>query len=155
MNYKIVVRETDPQPMMAIRATCRAAEIGAILQEILPEVWRFLEAKKVKPAGPPFTRFFSYDDGVVDLEGGIPVEKTVDGEGRIAAGELPGGPAATTLHIGPYNTLPEAHDALHTWMHEHNKVSAGPQWEFYRTDPGREPDPSRWETELIWPIRDA
>lgn len=140
---------------MAIRTTCRAVEIGGILREILPEVWGYVESHELKPVGPPFTRFYSYVDGVVDLEGGIPVENTADGEGRVKPSELPGGTVATTIHTGPYEKLPEAHDALHGWMREHKKESAGSQWEFYITDPGEEPDPARWKTELIWPIRDA
>jgi effector-binding domain-containing protein len=77
------------------------------------------------------------------------------GEGRIISGTLPGGPVATTVHLGPYDKLPDAHDALHIWLEEHHKHSAGPQWELYWTDPGLEPDPNKWKTELMWPIESA
>jgi effector-binding domain-containing protein len=46
-----------------------------------------------------------------------------------------------------------AHAALMTWLEENGKAQAGPIWEVYWTDPGQEPDPSRWKTELILPIR--
>ena len=60
---------------------------------------------------------------------------------------------ATTVHMGPYDRLPDAHDALHVWLRENARDSAGPQWEVYWTDPGLEPDPSKWKTELMWPIK--
>lgn len=42
---------------------------------------------------------------------------------------LPGGPAATTVHEGPYDT-------------------AGAPWESYITDPAEYPDPKDWKTEV-------
>jgi effector-binding domain-containing protein len=88
----------------------------------------------------------------VDIEGGMPVKTQLSGSGRIVAGELPGGKVATTIHTGPYEKLPEAHDALHAWIQEKDVTSAGPQWECYLTDPGKEPDPNKRQTELLWPI---
>jgi len=155
VSYDIEVREVDPQLMVSIRTTCQAAEIAAVLQEILPEVYKFLERLGVKPSGPPFTRFHGFDQNRVDLESGLPVSESVEGKGRIEPGELPGGTVVTTMHVGPYEKLPEAHDALHVWMRKKNKTPSGPQWEYYWTDPGEEPDPSKRRTELIWPIREA
>lgn len=155
MSYDIEEKEVEPQPMVSIRATCRAAEIGPTLQEILPEVHAYVMRKGVEPSGPPFTRFHSYDNGYADIESGLPVASPIEGEGRIIAGELPGGIVVSTIHTGPYGKLPEAHDALHTWMRERNKVSAGAQWEYYITNPGEEQDSSKFQTELVWPIKDA
>lgn len=153
MPYEIVVKEIDAQPIVSIRTQCHAAEIGAILGEILPEIFRYLRSHDVWPSGPPFTRYHGFSETQVDIEGGMPVSERVPGTGRIAAGELPGGTAVTTVHMGPYEKLPEAHDALHVWMRDHQKESAGAQWEYYWTDPGREPDPSKRKTELVWPIK--
>ncbi len=155
MEYEIAVRTIEPQPVMSVRLKCHAAEIGAVLREVLPEVWRHIEHHEGRPAGPPFTRYHDYADGRVDLEAGIPVESPLPEGGRVRAGELPGGRVVTTVHVGPYEKLPEAHDALHVWMREHGHAPDGPQWEYYLTDPGEEPDSSRWRTELVWPIRDA
>ena len=155
MPYEIEEKEVEPQPMVSIRATCRAAEIGPTLQEILPEVFTYVMRMGAVPSGPPFTRFHSYDKGYADIESGIPVAQPVEGEGRISAGELPGGTVVSTVHTGPYDKLPEAHDALHTWMREKHKESAGAQWEYYLTDPGEQPDSTKLQTELVWPIRDA
>lgn len=152
MPYDIEVKQLVPQPMVSIRTQCHAAEIGATLREILPEVARYLERMGVKPAGPPFTRYHGIENNRVDIEGGLPVAEAVAGEGRVSSGELPGGTVATTIHVGPYEKLPEAHDALDAWIHEQNKASAGPQWESYWTDPGKEPDPDKRKTELLWPI---
>lgn len=151
-EYKIEVKQIDPQPIVSIRVQCRWIEIGETLAEILPEVWRYLRKHDVYPAGPPFTRYHGYSDNKVDLEGGMPVADALPGEGRIAAGELPGGMVAMTTHTGAYEDLPDAHEALQTWITTNGKKSLGPHWEIYVTDPGKEPDPFKRKTDLCWPI---
>jgi effector-binding domain-containing protein len=152
MSYKVEVKELKPQPMVSVRGSCRVAEIGPILKEILLEVFYYLDKGGVKPSGPPFTRYHHYDGTNCEIEAGFPVPEPQEGEGRIEPGELPGGSAAATIHVGPYEMLPDAHDALDAWMNENGRRSRGPQWECYITDPGKEPDPWKRETELLWPI---
>ena len=89
----------------------------------------------------------------MELEGGMPVAAKVDGDGRVESGELPGGDIVTTMHVGPYEKLVEAHDALHVWMRENGKQLASAHWEIYWTDPGQEPNPANYKTELRWPIK--
>jgi effector-binding domain-containing protein len=54
--------------------------------------------------------------------------------------------------VGPYDTLGETYAALMRWIGEQGRVVAGPMWEVYWTDPGTEPDPARWRTEVIIPV---
>jgi effector-binding domain-containing protein len=153
MSYEIIVKEVDAQPIVSIRTRCHAAVIGSTLAEILPEVFSYLRENDVWPSGPPFTRYHGFTETEVEIEGGMPVASPLAGAGRIVAGELPGGRVATTIHTGPYEKLPEAHDALHIWMREKKVDPAGAQWEHYLTDPGKEPDPHKRQTELVWPIK--
>jgi len=153
MPYEITVKEPDPQPMVSVRANCMVAEIGPSLAEILPEVFSYLDKLGVKPSGPPFTRYHSYDGTNCEIESGFPVAEPQPSEGRITAGELPGGELVSTIHVGPYEDLPKAHDALDEWIKENGKKSRGPQWESYVTDPGEEPDPAKRQTVLLWPVK--
>jgi effector-binding domain-containing protein len=152
MEYTIELKKLEPQPMVSIRTSCRVAEIGPALAEILPEVFHYLDKRKVRPSGPPFTRYHSYDGSICEIEAGMPVPEPQPGEGRVAAGELPGGTVASCIHEGPYEELPAAHDAIDAWMKKNGKKSRGPQWESYITDPGKEPDPHKRQTELLWPV---
>ena len=153
MSYEIELKDIGPQPIVSIRIKCKVAEIGPTINEILPEVFNFLDGRGVQPVGPPFTRYHGFVDDDVDLEGGFPVAEPQSDGGRIKCSELPGGIVASTVHTGPYEELPKAHDALHCWMEEQGRESAGPQWERYLTDPGKEPEPSAQKTELFWPLK--
>ena len=93
------------------------------------------------------------DGGAVDLECGMPVAAPLKGTDRIRAGELPGGKAATVTHTGPYDQLGQTWEKLMAWMKSEGLEPAGAPWEVYVTDPGREPDSSKWRTDIFFPVR--
>ena len=152
MAYEMEVRTLQSQPVASIRVTTTPAEIGSTLGQLLPEIWRHLEKLGVHPAGPPFARYHAHDAGQVDLEAGLPVPGPIAGDERIAAGELPAGEVVTTWHVGPYDTLSRAYEAVEAWIKERGREPAGAPWEVYWTDPGEVPDPNEWKTELLWPV---
>jgi len=152
MAFRVELRAVLPQPVLSIRVKTRPGKIGATLVEILPEVHGYLKELRVAPAGPPFTRYYHFSAEEVELEGGLPVSKRIGGRGRIEAGELPGGLLAACWHIGPYDGLPAAHQALRTWLNEQGRKAAGPSWEVYWTDPAEVPNPAEWKTEVICPV---
>jgi effector-binding domain-containing protein len=151
--YTIKTRKLKPQPIAAIRVTANPAGIGEAFREVLPEVASYLERAGASPAGPPLARFFDYSEEEADFEAGFPVPEPVESEGRVAAGELPGGLAAVTTHAGPYEGLQDAHDAVGEWVLANQHDPAGPVWEVYLTGPSEESDPSAWRTEVVWPLR--
>jgi effector-binding domain-containing protein len=153
MSYEIEVRELSPQPMVGIRRTCAVKDIQKTLGEVLQGTFGYVMGKGAQPVGPPFTIYHRIDGETVELEGGCPTATALPGEGDVVAGELPGGEVAFTWHVGPYDTIENAHNDLLAWLAANDKAQAGPMWEVYWTDPGQEPDPARWKTELILPIR--
>ena len=50
-------------------------------------------------------------------------------------GELPGGDAVTTVHLGPYETLGVGGTRLASWCSKHRRTPAGPPWAIYLDDP--------------------
>jgi effector-binding domain-containing protein len=152
MTYEVTVRNVDAQPVASVRVTIKPAEIGDTLGGLLAQIRQYLQGQGIAPAGPPFSRSHTYSSEAVDLEAGYPVEQPVDGEGRIAASQLPGGPVAATWHMGPYNKIQRAYDALGAWMAEQDREPSGAPWEVYWTGPGAEPDSAKWKTEIVWPI---
>jgi AraC family transcriptional regulator len=152
MSYQVSKRHLDPQPVLAIRKRVKRSELASALGAQLGRIVHHAQRSGAVIAGQPFTRYFDWGPGVVTVEIGIPVIGPVAGNGDIIAGELPGGPVATTTHMGAYDQLGAAHAALQVWI-EDNQVSAGgAPWELYVTDPVGHPDPKDWKTELFWPL---
>lgn len=151
-DYECAVKKVTAQPTLSITGRTRVANLSATIGEFLPEVWQYITAQGATPAGPPFTRYHEIGAEEVVLEAGLPVPPGIQGKGRIKAGTLPGGEVVSTVHVGPYHSLPDAGAALTAWAKAHGRAAAGPNWELYVTDPGVEPDPTRWKTEVVQPL---
>ncbi len=59
----------------------------------------------------------------------------------------------TAIHRGPYDGLPESYQQIEKWIREQGLAVAGAPWETYLTDPGENPDPATWETEIVQPVQ--
>jgi len=88
----------------------------------------------------------------LDMEIGFPFEQTLTGKGNVIAGEIPGGRAAACLHVGPYDQLGAAYEALKRWMQENGHVPAGVAYEFYLNDPQTTP-PAGLRTQVVFPLQ--
>jgi AraC family transcriptional regulator len=152
MDYRFEQRDVPAMNVLFAKSTCKPSEISATLGRLLPRVFASLVELGVRPVGPPFCRYTNWREDECDLEGGIIVDGLVSGFGDIEGGQIGGGPAVHTLHIGPYTELSKAYDALQQWLGENGKQSAGAPFELYLTDPGRVPDSAEWQTEIYWPV---
>lgn len=149
--YRIVDRKE--QRVASIRVRCKPAEISATLAVLLPEVMAHLTATGARIAGAPFTRYHAIAAGEIDLEAGIPVQQPIGEKGRVVNATLPAGQTATVWHVGPYEGLAAAHEALQAWVTAQEKRADGAPYEIYWTDPGMVPDPAKWRTQLFQPVR--
>lgn len=154
MSAAVTLVTLQPRPALVMRATVAAGEIAAKLAEILPQVRKFAQSKGATPAGPPFAYYLAWNtDGTTDLEAGFPLTSAVAGEDPIEAVTLPGGEAAMLVHTGSHDKLGDVHAELGAWVRANRRQTAGPVWESYVTDPGANPDPAAWTTEVYWPVK--
>jgi AraC family transcriptional regulator len=150
----IVVKDLPVVYALIMRRTIGRDEIAAALSEILPAVFGYAQRHGLALTGPPFTRYPQVGMGSIVIEGGVPVAALPAGEpgDGIETLTIPAGPAAVTVHYGPYDRLPDTYGAVDAWIREQGHAVAGPPWETYLTDPGERPDPETWETEIVQPI---
>ena len=153
------IQHRQPQPVLSVRATVPVAELTALQGEALRELWSSLQHQGVRPTGPPYVRYHSFGEADTDMEVGIPVVTGAVWQGRVAAGELPGGTVVSAWHLGAHDRLGDAYAGLQAWLTEHGHQPAGPGWEVYHwidlgqePDPASWPEPSSWRTQLVQPI---
>ena len=108
----VEIQQREPQPVVSIRATVRIVDLVEAMDDRLRALSGYLQQRGAQPAGPPFVRYHTFGETETDVEFGIPVGEPNAGEGRIAGGELPGGRAVTTWHIGPHDTQGDAYACL-------------------------------------------
>lgn len=152
-GYEIDEVELAPQTVASIVVPgITAGAVSAALHGTLPDVFSHLQANGVAMVGAPFTRQHGAGaDAMFDLEAGIPVGGPFPETDTIKARELPGGPAIATVHVGPYDGLPDAFAALAAWLTEHGREAAGPWWESYEDDPSATPA-AEVRTRVVQPL---
>ena len=152
------------QPYAAVRARVTMAELAG-LGARLGEVFGWLGARGIAPAGPPFFRYNVIDMArELEVEAGVPIATVITGDDQVAAGVLPAGRYATATHVGHPDELLEATSALLDWAAGQDlkwDVAPGPDgehWacrlESYLTNPDEEPDMSKWVTQLAFRLAD-
>lgn len=159
-NEPEIVQRAE-QPYLAIKATVTMETIGTVLPSLHPEMFAWLDAHGVRPAGAPFSKYNAIDmQRELEIEAGVPVAEAVAGDERVQPGVLPAGNYAETVHTGHPASLVDATAALLDWAAKRGlvwDVSVTPQgqrWgcrlEIYETDPRVEPDLDKWETRLAF-----
>ena len=152
MSWSCEVVTLNPQHGLTKRGQCPMEQIADLMGGLLGAVCTHMGEKGVEMAGPPFSIYHAVE-GQFDVECGIPTKAPVDGDGEILSVTLPEGPAATTLHVGPYDQLGDAWDHLKKWVRNQEHIPGGAPWEFYLNDPGKVKDPAKFETKLFIPLR--
>ncbi|HKP51765.1 MAG TPA: GyrI-like domain-containing protein [Chloroflexia bacterium] len=158
-NNDVKIEQLEPQPVLSIRATVRIEQLGEVMGDRIQALRDYLQQHGAQPAGPPFVRYHTFGETETDLETGVPVTSPIGGEGRIAGGELPGGPVITSWHTGPHDKLGDAYARIETWLREQGRERDGAAWEvYYWIDLSHDLDPSSWDpstwgTQLVQPIK--
>ncbi len=144
------------RPALCERVQVPAAQIGPQMGESLGKVFQYVMSHGGQPAGPPYSRYYNFGEPTVDFESGMPlVAPIAPGDGLqateipgLSATEVPGLRGVTTVYTGPYDGLGQAWQELYAWLGANGFTSTA-ALEEYLTDPGAEPDPSKWQTRLI------
>lgn len=151
--YQIAPRTLPEQPTIAMHGKADAEHIGFWLSAAYRAVGDHAARIGAQFSGPPYARYRPMDTELCEfeIEAGFPVASPASGirDGTVEAGTLPGGRAATTWHVGPYDSLACAHEAIDRWITERGGATDGPCWEVYYSDPISEADSRRWRTEVI------
>ena len=153
MDLEFSTTQIESQPILGIRTSAKMQDLPELLGAHFGEVYGYVTQIGQQPAGMPFSRYHSMDGESVDIECGIPINAPLDGTDRVRPGELPGGIVATVIHKGPYEGLPQTWSALFEWLGAQGLKPGGAPWEVYLTDPGAEPDSSKWRTQIFFPVQ--
>jgi DNA gyrase inhibitor GyrI len=156
-----VLVERPPVPYVGIRRPVTMSTFHLVADRF-PELFAWLDAHSLTPAGPPFFRYHVIDMArELLVEAGVPVDEPIaHPDGDVVPGVLPGGTYAVTTHVGHPEELVQvtadllAYGDAHGWEWDRHDTPDGDAWgsrlELLLTDPRLEPDMSRWETQLAF-----
>jgi effector-binding domain-containing protein len=153
MQYAIRTEQVNPIPTAVVRRQARVNELSRVIPEACGTVWNAIKAAGVK-GGRHVAVYRKNPDGQFDLEIGAEVEGPFAGQGEVIGSALPAGEVATTTHLGPYNKLGEAHQAVQDWCKANNRTPVEPCWEVYGhwVDEWNN-DPSKIRTDIYYLLK--
>ena len=133
MPYDVVVETVPAELVAAVRAHVPIGGIAKAWKPALDQVWAYL---KVNDGLRPGHNLFLYHhpdrrDEAMDIDFGVQVSRPFEREGEVRCIETPAGEVARTIHIGPYDRLGDAHNAIHAWCASNSRKIARASWEIY------------------------
>lgn len=148
-TYEIETRTVDREiPTAVVCGTCDVAGMAAFLGHAFEAAASYLGRNGVGPVGMPYARYRVLGEGRFDVEAGFPAATPVPGQDDVEPSSLPAGTAAVTTHVGPYDEVAHAYEALVAWVEEHGEATGAP-WEVYLSAPDADPP----TTEVWLPYR--
>lgn len=172
MDPEPKIEERPQRPYAGIAGEAAdEGEFRGFVDSFFPELFGWLGSHGLEPAAP-FIRYLEMasDGQPLRFELAVPTPAAPNPDGRVHAGTLPAGRYATYLHVGPYRhaEVPDLNDArgkLTAWVAREGLRLAAAETprgtayeanvEHYLTDASREPDWSKWETQLAFLIADG
>src|SRR5215472_16283454 len=124
MMSEAKIVERPAQPYVAIVTRLSFRDITKAADQVLPELFSWMQRHGIAPSGAPFFKYNVIDmSRELELEVGVPVSGKVQGGYDVVGGILPQGRYASLINKGPYDRLIDANAALLKWIAEkHLKV---------------------------------
>jgi effector-binding domain-containing protein len=133
MNYDVVVETAYPELVAAVRVIVPIGGIARAWKPALDQVWAFLKTNGGLGHGHNLFLYHHPErrNEAMNIDFGVQVVHRFERDGDVRCVETPAGEVARTVHVGPYDRLSDAHNAIHAWCAANNRKIAAASWEIY------------------------
>ena len=158
-RYDVRLKNVEPLLIAYIRATLpHHGAAGALFGEVYEALGEHAaDALGPNPGEGGQTLVLCFDtefkETDVEKAAAFVLRRPAPERGRMKVETLPAVTVAATIHHGSYETIDDAHEAVHAWIEENGYRIAGPDREInlYNAPPFRRDDPT-FVTEIQYPI---
>ncbi len=151
----ISITTQQPLEAMVIAGAGTMETIGEHLGILYGKIMKEVDTQQLDIVGAPFVHYLDYDEttGHSNYMAGIPVLKTGETSGDVYPISYAKMQVVQAIHNGPYEGLSKSYDLLDEYIISNSLKMTGEAFEFYLNDPAREPDPAKWHTLIVFPIK--
>ena len=149
-NYQVVTQTVNAQPLAAVRRHTLIRDIVRVWKPALDLVWEFLRRHEGLRTDGHNCFLYHHParrDLPMDIDFGVQVVRPFESEGEVICTQTPAGDVAMTTHVGSYDKLGAAHDAIHSWRAATGHDFGGYSWEIYGD---WNHDPTKLETQVVY-----
>lgn len=140
------------QATAALRESVAMDALAEFFSRAFATVASEAQEQNVQLTGPPFALYRGASTQTVDVEAGFPISGALSNTEKVVTGTLPEADAFEAIHVGPYDTLDRTYTAVQESITAAGRTPSDTMWEFYLNGPSNEPDPSKWQTRIVWPV---
>ncbi len=148
----VQIKEAPAQMVLSIKTKTSMEKIAEDIGRLYERLFDHINQKAIVPAGPPMTLCYSPPGFELELAACVPVAKGAQGEGDMEIVELPGGLVASVIHYGSYEGIGKTYEKIYFWISENGYHPIMPTREIYLVGRDVESDPSKYKTEIQWPV---
>jgi DNA-binding transcriptional MerR regulator len=153
MAYDITTQDVPSVDVVGTTYTVSPDSISDMSRDAYHRLYAALSTAGISPAGAPRMVYRAMTDDDWTVEACVPVTGVSTAPDGFDLHRLGGGTAAVTRHIGPYEELGIAYREVESWIEAHGLTSAGTPYDVYLNDPSEVADPTKLETQIVWPVR--
>lgn len=147
------IMETTALDVAYVSVITPRDQIQRVMGPAISSVYAAVARQGRTPTGPWFTHHTTIDPRVFAFDACVPVDRPIDQEGAVVAGEWPATRVARVVYAGPYEGLGAAWGSLRAWLAEHGHDIREDLYERYLVGPEATQDPAAYRTELNAPLR--
>lgn len=154
-SLEVVPGEFAGGKYLGARATMTFDKMEEFYGQSFSAAMAAIEKAGAQIVTPPSGLYYSWDmeKGTTDLAAGFGFSGDVKAPEGLQIVEVPAGKSLTIDYYGGYHGIGSAHDAMDVYMKANNLTQLSPVIEAYLTDPGSEPDSSKWLTKVIYLVK--
>ncbi|WP_353814896.1 GyrI-like domain-containing protein [Agromyces sp. SYSU T00266] len=156
MSYEVRIIQAPRRDLAVVRERTTFAGIPAVMATAFERVAAVLGPRGLLGDGPAIGRYSEMDPATdaVTVSAGFVVGGPIEPDGDVVPDELPDHEVATTTHLGSYDRVSEAYDAIAAAMALHGReLDDSTMWEEYWSPPGTPDEETR--TVVFCPLRPA
>jgi hypothetical protein len=143
-TYAVHIEDVAEQLLAASRERTTMRRVSQDIRRLLEAPWALIRERPELRRGGHNVALY-HDAATVEV--GIQIVAPFAPTDLVVCSATPAGTVATTAHLGPYDALGYAHDAVHAWCARSQRRLAGPFWEIYGD---WNDDPSQLRTDVLY-----
>lgn len=151
MNYVIEIKNIEPIRVATMRYKGIVTEAG----KVFPNVFK---AIKGKANGAPFICYYTMNNETKtgEMELCVPTAEDPKGNG-VTVKDMPRIKAICLTHVGPYETIQYAYEAIDGYAQENKLTLQPPFREVFIKGPGMliKGNPEKYITEIMFPLKEG
>ncbi len=150
------LRSVDHQHAIAITDRVASDDFPRFLGQAYGRLGAAMAAGRFRPAGPSAALYQGeiLDGDPETVTAYLPIDQpaAIDPGAGIEVVEIPAATVAVAVHQGGYDSIGDSYASLGAWVAYHARAADGPVREIYLVSYDQTDDPTRFRTEIHWPV---